>query len=74
MFWSLCKNREEESEQHLLKCSKILETIDDQSVTSAIYKDIFSNNLEDQVRITKLFSKVAKCRQTLQKKLLSDPY
>ena len=72
MYCSLCKNNEEESEQHLLKCSKILEIIDDRSITNAIYKDIFSNNLEDQVRITKIFAKVAKCRQTLQNKL--DPY
>ena len=72
MYCSLCKNKEEESEQHLLKCSKILEGIDDHSIKNAVYKDIFSNNLEDQVRITKIFSKVVKCRQTLQNKL--EPY
>ena len=76
MYCSLCKsNTEEESEKHLLQCNKILETIDDPCETlNANYEDIFSVNLEDQIRITKIFAKVVKCRRILQNKLHSNPY
>ena len=76
MYCSLCKdNTEEESEKHLLKCNKILETINDPcEVLNSVYEDIFSNNMEDQVRISKIFAKVVKCRRILQSKLNSNPY
>ena len=75
MFCSLCKNNtEEESEKHLLKCIKILEGIDNPSeIRNAIYENIFSDILEDQIQITKIFAKVVKYRRTLQTKLDSNP-
>ena len=62
MLCSLCKDEsEEESEPHLLRCSKILSEVkNDIDVINAKYGNIFSDNIEDQVKTTKIFSKVLK--------------
>ena len=68
MLCSLCKDdSEEETELHLLKCPKILdETKDDIDITEAKYEDIFSNDLDDQVVITKIFKEVLKAKKLLK--------
>ena len=68
MYCSLCQDKsEEESEEHLLNCIKILENLDDPTESeNATYSDIFSNNLDDQVKITKIFAKIVKTRKRLQ--------
>ena len=60
MQCSLCGDpSESESETHLLNCTKILESIDNATeVQNASYKHIFSENIEEQVAITKIFAKV----------------
>ena len=70
MQCSLCDdNPEWESEKHLLKCPKILSNLSDPiEAQNAIYDNIFSNNLEDQVTITKIFTKIVKSRQILSSK------
>ena len=70
MQCSLCDdNPESESEKHLLKCTKILSNLSDPiEVQNANYEDIFSSNLEDQVKITQIFTKVVKSRQILSSK------
>ena len=57
MFCSFCQDKtEEESELHLLKCNNILENSNDPNeIKSAIYEDIFSNNLRKEVKITQIF-------------------
>ena len=63
----LCDNpNEDESEIHLLKCIKISENIESSSdLSNATYEQIFSDNLEDQVSITKIFDLVFKTRRRL---------
>ena len=52
----------------MLNCKKILENIDgDINVNDAKYEDIFSDKLEDQIFITKLFDKVLRTRDILLK-------
>ena len=70
MHCSLCQDKtDEESEIHLLKCIKILENSSNPSeLKSAIYEDIFSNDLEKQVTITKIFAKIVKIRTLVQNK------
>ena len=70
MQCSLCdETTEEESEKHLLKCTKFLDNLSDRTETeNAIYEHIFSNDLQDQVTFTKVFSKVVKARHILQSK------
>ena len=71
MLCSLCKDEsEEESEPHLLRCSKILSEVkNDIDVINAKYGNIFSDNIEDQVKITKIFSKVFKAKKVLTHKM-----
>ena len=63
----LCDNpNEDESEIHLLKCIKIQESIDSSiDLPNVIYENIYSDNLEDQVFITKVFDLVFKTRSRL---------
>ena len=67
MKCSLCEDdSQEETEIHLLKCVKILAEIKNTlDITSAKYGDIFSENIEDQVTITKTFNEVLKIRKVL---------
>ena len=68
MYCSLCQDTsEEESERHLLKCTKILQKLSNPTeIENVSYSDIFSNNLGDQVKITKIFAKIVKARSLLQ--------
>ena len=69
MKCSLCDNStDDESEKHLLKCTKILEKIDNSSeLQNARYENIFSQDIDEQVNITKIFDKVLKIRNILLK-------
>ena len=69
MQCSLCGDTSEsESETHLLNGTKILESIDNAiDVQNASYKHIFSENLDEQVTIMKIFAKVLKVRNILLK-------
>ena len=74
MQCSLCEiTCEDESEIHLLKCTKILENIgndtDVTNIQNAKYENIFSKNINDQVSITKIFAKVFKTKNILLTKL-----
>ena len=65
MYCSLCKDEsEEESEVHLLKCSKIIDEIKVNTI-NVKYEDIFNDDIEAQVTIVKLFSQVLKARKLL---------
>ena len=63
----LCKDEsDEESEKHLLKCVVILQNIDKHlDLSSAGYDDIFSENIEAQISITKIFAAIFKVRNDL---------
>ena len=67
MQCSLCEDEnEEESEIHLLKCSKIEENISSNiNLATANYENIFGDNIEDQMAITKIFDLVFKTKDTL---------
>ena len=67
MKCSLCEDEsEEESECHLLRCPKIVAEIKDpRNITNATYEDIFSDNIDTQVNITKIFNEVLKVRKVL---------
>ena len=55
-----------DSEEHYLKCTKILENIDDNiDILNARHGDIFSKNIDEQISITKIFQTVFKIRQKL---------
>ena len=68
MYCSLSQDTsEEESEEHLLKCTKIIQKLSDPTeIENATYSDIFSKNLSDQVKITKIFAKIVKAQSLLQ--------
>ena len=67
MQCSLCENAsEEESEMHLLKCIKISQNINPNiDLKNASYKNIFSENIDDQVKITKIFDAVFRTKNSL---------
>ena len=64
MFCRICDNKtDEESENHLLKCQTILNHIDGNiDISNARYEHIFSENLDEQVSITKVFQSILKIR------------
>ena len=65
----LCEDKsEEESEKHLLKCSKIIQQCTNLDISNAKYEDIFSEDIDTQISITKIFTFVFKTRA----KLLND--
>ena len=63
----LCDDKnEDESEIHLLKCIKITQNISSSiDLSNATYEHIFSNDLEEQILITKTFDQVFKTRSLL---------
>ena len=69
MQCTLCENdSEEESEKHLLKCTKILDNVEDPTeILNASYEQIFSESIGEQIKITKVFSKILKVRNMLLK-------
>ena len=64
MNCSICQlDSTEESEKHLLQCSEIVKKIDTEiNLIDAKYDDIFSESMEDQVQITKIFEKIMKIK------------
>ena len=67
MYCRLCKDTsEEESERHLLKCKNIIDNIDSNiDISTAKYESIFSENIEDQVSITKIYRAIFKTQAKL---------
>ena len=53
-----------DSEKHYLKCSKVIEHFDanNEDISNATYDDIFSEEIEKQISITKTFELVFKIR------------
>ena len=70
MQCSLCEDEnEEESEIHLLKFEKIREKIGSKAnLADARYENIFSDNIDEQVAITKIFDQVFKTKKILMEK------
>ena len=63
----LCQN-DEDSERHLLKCPKILENIDNPTDLENIsYENIYSQNIDEQIIVSKIFDKIFKVRNILLK-------
>ena len=64
MYCRVCQDQtEEESEKHLLKCKILIENIDsDIDISNAKYENIFSDNIEEQVSITKVYNSIFKTR------------
>ena len=55
-----------ESEEHYLTCIKILQNIDNKNELLGVkYEHIFSEDLEKQISITKIFDKIFKIRTKL---------
>ena len=65
MQCSLCEiQSKEESEIHLLECSKIMSSIgQDIDLANANYSDIFSENIDNQITITQVFEKIIKIKK-----------
>ena len=63
----LCNdNTEIESEKHYLKCTKILENLEDNfDISNVKYENIFSDDIDEQLIVTKAFDKVFKLRRKL---------
>ena len=56
-------NLDEESERHLIQCTEVLKKMDeDFNFTEVDYLDIFSQNLDNQITITKIFEKIMKVK------------
>ena len=54
---------EQESEKHLMKCSEVLKNIDQEfNLIDANYSDIFSEDISNQINITKIFEKIMKIK------------
>ena len=64
MQCSICQlDSMDESEQHLHQCSEIIKKIGTEfNLIDANYEDIFSENIEDQVNITKIYKKIMKIK------------
>ena len=71
MHCLLCNDKNtEESEIHLLSCPKIVENVDPNLELKNInFDNIFSDNLEDQIYITKVFDKVLRTKHILLKNI-----
>ena len=67
MTCSLCDDAsQEETEIHLLKCKKITDQIKNNfDIANATYEDIFSESIEAQLHITKMFNEVFKMKKVL---------
>ena len=63
----MCEDEDSiDSEEHYLKCIKIIENIEDnEDIINAKYEDIFSNNIDDQIAITRQFEAIFKIRQKI---------
>ena len=66
MLCSLCEDKQEESEEHLLVCKPIKNQVRNEcDLSEARYMDIFSGNIGEQLKITKIFQKVLNANKTL---------
>ena len=67
MHCRLCQDtNEEESEIHLLNCKKIIDNINSEiNLSTAKYENIFSENVDDQIQVVKIFDKIFKLRNNL---------
>ena len=62
----LCDDKsEEESEKHLLKCSKIVQQCTNFDISNAKYEDIFSDDIDKQISIAKIYTFALKTRAKL---------
>ena len=64
----LCDDKnEEESERHLIKCSKIIQHYSGSTVDllNAKYEHIFSQNIEEQIEVSKVSNLILKTRSRL---------
>ena len=66
MFCSLCDDKQVESESHILECKSTQEQLG--NIGDSKYEDIFSLDIARQEKITKIFEKVIRLRDTLTKK------
>ena len=71
MHCLLCNDKNtEESEIHLLSCPKIIENVDPNLELKNInFDNIFGDNLEDQIYITKILDKVLRTKHILLKNI-----
>ena len=62
----ICEDKsEEESEKHLLKCSKIVQQCTNFDISNAKYEDIFSDDIDKQISIAKIYTFALKTRVKL---------
>ena len=66
LFCSLCDDKLVESESHILECKSTQEQLG--NIGDATYEDIFSSDISRQEKITKIFEKVIRLRDTLTMK------
>ena len=62
----MCDEEQVESESHILECKSTKEQLG--NIGDAKHEDIFSSDISRQEKITKIFEKVIKLRDTLTKK------
>ena len=56
-------NLNEESEKHLINCSEVVKKIGGEfNLNEANYLDIYSENIESQIKITRIFEKIMKIK------------
>ena len=66
MLCLLCEDKQEESEEHLLVFKPIKNQVRNEcDLSEARYMDIFSGNISEQLKITKIFQKVLNAKKTL---------
>ena len=64
---NLCNDDVIQSDNHLLQCSKIIEECSELIRNNVLaHKQIFSNDVNKQLSITKLYSKVFKTKTLLE--------
>ena len=63
-----CAKKENDDQQHLLKCDVIMNTMHTEDIVTenAEYRDIFSNDEKKQKAITELLKRVFKLRDKLK--------
>ena len=73
LYCQLCK-QEDEDQQHLLKCSVIVNSLNTAEVVeeNIEYCDIFSNDVRKQKAVTELFQCVFKLRDKIQENMNSQ--
>ena len=63
----MCDDLVEDSEMHMLECNTIIDEIDNEvDLNNVKYEDIFSDNIDDQVNITKTYEKILRIRNRMK--------